>query len=98
NDTTFRLQAGYLVTARFEPYLRYEYLHFDGSEVAATSDHSFINEITLGANYYAIGQRARFTGEISYLPNGSPVADDSSGVLISNGNELILRLQFQLFL
>ena len=75
--------------------MRYEYLQFDRNEVPATSSHSFINQISAGLNYYVIGERVRFTGEVSYLPNGSPVADDASGVLISNSSEWILRVQFR---
>ena len=86
-DQTLRVQAGYLVNPRFEPFVRYEYLQFDRNEVPATSTHSFINQISAGLNYYVVGERVRFTGEVSYLPNGSPVADDdASGVLISNSS------------
>lgn len=49
-------------------------------------------------NYYLYGQH-RLTLDASYLPEGSPVTDDGSGVLPeTRGNELVVRAQFQLIL
>jgi len=98
-DTTVRAEAGYLVAHHFEPFVRYEYIHFDGAELPATSRHSVVHEVTTGFNYYFYGQRAKFTADMSYLPSGSPVSDDSSGVLTSGArNEVVVRAQFQLIL
>ncbi len=50
-------------------------------------------------NYYLYGQRAKLTVDASYLPDASPVSDDSSGVLAApRGNEIVVRAQFQLIL
>lgn len=98
-DPTARIQAAYLVTPTIEPYLRYEYIHFDGPEFASTIKHN-VHELTAGLNWYVHGKAAKFTFDVVYLPNGTPVADDGSGVLTqSNGrNEWIGRAQFQLLL
>ena len=97
-DPTFRVQAGYLVYPTWEPFVRYEYIHFDPAELTAGAE-PVLHEFTAGINHYIYGQRAKFSLDLSYLPNGSPVKNDSSGVLINSGsNEWILRLQFQFML
>ena len=62
-------------------------------------------EITLGANYYlgpdgSYGHRAKFTVDLSFLPNGAPAPLDGIGVLDSNdgGTEIMLRTQFQIMI
>ena len=98
-DATLRVQGAYLFNNRWEAFARYEYIHFDGAELPAGSFHKGVHEFTTGINYYFYGQHAKFTADLSYLPNGSPVSDDGSGVLASHGGgEIILRAQFQLVL
>ncbi len=97
-DSTIRLMGAYLINEHLEPFVRYEYLHFDGHEVAAGTGPS-INDFTLGANYYFYGHRAKLSGAASYLPNGSPVSNTLGDLLTSQrGNEFILQVQFQLIL
>ncbi len=62
-------------------------------------------ELTAGVNYYlgANGSwkhRAKFTVDLSFLPNGAPSDQNGIGVLDANdgGNEIVLRSQFQLVL
>jgi len=93
-DATIRIQGGYLIDQHWEPFVRYEYLSLDSAGLPAGSD-STVHEITAGVNYYFRGQRAKFSADVSYLPNGSPVNDDGSGVLIGPGkNQIVLRAQF----
>ena len=56
------------------------------------------NEITIGTNYYIRGHAAKFTIDLTYLCDGSPVSDDGSGVLANDDAEFVLRVQFQLLL
>jgi hypothetical protein len=98
-DATLRAQAAYLFNGRWEPFVRYEYIHFDGAELPKGSVHSVVHEFTTGVNYYFHGHHAKFTADATYLPNGSPVSDDGSSVLSSHGgSEVFLRAQFQLIL
>ena len=98
-DTTFRAQAGYVIDNRWEPFVRYEYIHFARAELPAGSTHSVVHEFTAGVNYYFAGHHAKLTTDITCLPTGSPVGDDGSGVLATRrGSELLLRAQFQLWL
>jgi hypothetical protein len=92
-------QASYLLKKRWEPFLRYDYIHFDGDGLTATQTRD-VHEITGGINYYLHSHAAKFTLDLTYLPNGSPVSDSGSGVLSTgkDKDELMLRAQFQLLL
>jgi len=91
-------QASYLVPeTKWEPFARYDYISFDEHTVAAGAEQT-VHEITAGVNYYAHGQNAKFTLDVTYLPNGSPVADMGSDVKVSSKEEVVLQLQFQLVL
>ncbi len=97
-DSTFRLTAAYLIDAHWEPFVRYEYIHFDGRELSAGTNPT-IHDFTLGFNYYFHGHRAKVTAGATYLPNGSPISNTISDLQQSHGgNELILQVQFQLIL
>jgi len=97
-DSTLRFQASYAIDQHWEPYIQYEYIHFDSKDLAAKSEDQ-VHVIRLGTSYYFYGHAAKFQTDISYLPNGSPVNDTNSGVLLDNGhNELVWRAQFQLLL
>ncbi len=97
-DSTFRFMAADLIGPHWEPFFRYEYLHFDGSELPAGTGPN-INDFTLGTNYYFAGQRAKISAGASYLPEGSPVSNTLGDLLVSHkGNEIIVQVQFQLIL
>jgi hypothetical protein len=94
-DSTARFQASYAIDRHWEPYGRFEYIHFNGHEFAARTQTN-VQVITGGFNYYLYGQAAKFTVDLSYLPNGSPIADDGFGILASNRQqELVGRAQLQ---
>ncbi len=97
-DCTMRFFASYLFNPKLEGYAQYQYIHFDSATMPAGTDN-LVHDITVGVNYYLQGQSAKITLDASYLPNGSPVSDDGSGVLSNNGkNEVVIRAQFQLLL
>lgn len=92
-DPTFRFQAAWALDPHWEPYGRFEYVHFNGHEFTAGTQTN-VQIITAGANYYLYGQSARLSFDLSYLPGGSPVADDGFGILVDNRHgELIGRAQ-----
>ena len=91
-------QASYLLTSKWEVYGRYEFMSLDKAH-GVGSDSDF-QVITAGVNYYMHSHSAKFTVDLSWLPNGSPVNDDAAGILDPDGNDaqLLLRGQFQLLL
>jgi hypothetical protein len=91
-------QASYLIPqTKVEPFVRYDYLSLDSDTVAAGAEQH-VHEFTAGVNYYLHGHDAKFTFDVMYLPNGSPVADSGSDVLSSTDDEIVVRGQFQLLL
>lgn len=97
-DTTARIMAAYLIDRHWEPFVRYEFLNFDPRELPPTAAHHIINDITVGFNYYFYGQRAKFSVGASYLPNGSPISNTMSDLVINSGNQVIIQVQFQLII
>jgi hypothetical protein len=95
-DSGLLVQASYLVTPRVEPFIRWDYTHLDGrAEPGIIQDN--IDEITIGANYYLVGQTAKISIDASWLPNGSPADINYLDILQNNShNEYLLRAQFQL--
>ena len=96
-DSSLRAQAAYAFPhTNWEAFGRYDWLYLDGKEFVAGT-HSTVNEVTGGATYYFYGQNAKFTIDLSYLPNGSPVEDNGDGILVDNGDaQWVFRGQFQL--
>jgi len=93
------LQVSYLLDPRhLELFGRFDYLKFDGKEFPAGTNTN-VDEITAGMNYYFYGQNLKLTTDATYLPNGAPVDDNGSGVLVNSGKgEVVLRVQMQLAL
>jgi hypothetical protein len=98
-DYGFVGKAGYLFAAKWELFGQYSYTQLELGEFTASSETT-IHEITSGVNWYIQGHNAKFTIDLTWLPNGSPVSDDGAGILAQpNGNnEFVLRTQFQLLL
>jgi hypothetical protein len=90
------VQAAYLFD-NWEPFVRYDYISFDSDGLPAGTEDQ-VHEITAGVNYYVHGHAAKFTLDAGWLPNGSPVADDGAGILVSEDNQFYFRAQFQLLL
>ena len=84
-------QAGYLIQQKWEPFVRYSFIDFDSDGLAAGVENQ-VHEITFGVNYFIFGHNAKFTLDGTWLPNGSPVADDGAGILANDGNsEFLIR-------
>jgi hypothetical protein len=96
-DSSGVAQISYLVCDQhLEFFGRYDYLKLDGNEFT-TKTNTNVHEFTVGTNYYFYGQNLKLTLDGTYLPNGSPVDDNGSGVLVSNGHgEAVVRAQAQL--
>jgi hypothetical protein len=95
-DATVRVTAGWAIGEHWEHFVRYEYINFDPAELPPTAGHRYLNSITLGSNYFFAGWRAKLTGEVTYLPQGSPVDEDGTNILANRGgNEVVVRVQFQ---
>ena len=107
----FLVQGSYLFTGNWEVFARYDATVYDNGPMfkmgglSTGDDVNTINEITLGVNYYmgadgSAGHRAKFTVDLTYLPDGSPKPATSLGILDDNGGnaEWILRAQFQLLI
>ncbi len=96
-DWSLEGQVGYLID-KWEPFVRYTYTNFDSAEFPAGAEN-VVHEITVGVNYFWHGESAKFTLDLTYLPNGAPQTDDGSGILVNSGdNEVLMRMQFQLLL
>lgn len=92
------VQASYLLQSNWEPFVRYDLLKFDEDGLPAGSENT-VHTFTAGVNYYLRGHDSKFTFDLMYLPNGSPVTDDGSGVLANDGAaEFVFRAQYQLLL
>lgn len=97
-DPTARFQVAWAIDKHWEPYARYEYVHFDGREFPKGTQTN-VEILTVGGNYYVYGQGFKISADVSYLPNGVPVNDDAFGLLVNNGRaEVVGRIQFQLLL
>jgi hypothetical protein len=96
-DSSAVAQISYLLNdGHWEFFGRYDYLNLDGKEFTVATNTN-VHEFTLGANYYFFGQNLKLTLDGSYLPNGSPVDDNGSGVLVNDGRgEVMVRAQVQL--
>ena len=79
------------------PFVRYDFIKFDDFTVGAGAEDT-VHEITVGTNYYIRGHDLKFTVDVMWLPNGSPVSDSGSGVLASEDTQFVFRSQFQLLL
>ncbi len=98
-DPGFVVQAAYIFGDKFEPFIRYDYVHLDPASTAASAglNSHLVQEFTLGANYYLYGQKAKITVDGSWLPDGAPTDSDALGVLKDSGPyEFTLRAQLQL--
>lgn len=108
-DFSLRGQVSYVIDQNWEPYAQYEFIHFDPDNLPVGVQNQ-IQILRVGVNYYFIGPVARISLEGEYIPGGTPVSDDGSGILATGaasatkgfshggGNEFIARVQFQLAL
>ena len=91
-------QISYAIGTHWEPFAQYEFLNFDNHTFPSNVTNN-INVIRAGVSYYLYGHNAKLTVDATYLPNGTPIADDGNGILLNpNHNEIVGRAQFQLLL
>jgi hypothetical protein len=97
NEYSVIAEGGYLFNQHMEPFVRYEFIHLQGSPAGS---HNWVQAITGGVNYYFHGYSVKVTGEVIWLPEGLPYDDTPNDVLAnSNGKtELSFVAQIQLIL
>jgi hypothetical protein len=91
------VQAAYLLHNNWEPFVRYDAILFDEDGLPAGSEDT-VHTFTAGANYYMRGHDSKLTLDVMFLPNGSPVSDSGSGILVSDDSQFVIRAQYQLLL
>ncbi|MFO0790110.1 MAG: hypothetical protein U0805_11700 [Pirellulales bacterium] len=105
HQTGFHAMAAYqIVPEKIEPFIRYEFIDFDGvtslgSARTPVAD-STVNIAALGVNRYFKRHSAKLTTEIMYAFDPIPVAAPATGFLLDASNEpgqTVLRTQLQLF-
>ncbi|HEV2295565.1 MAG TPA: porin [Tepidisphaeraceae bacterium] len=96
-DWGLLVQAGYMLSDKWELFGRWDITFLDDDLLAPTAEDT-INEFTIGLNRYLNGHNAKFTVDASYLPDGSPNSESGIGVLSTDEDSFILRGQFQLLL
>lgn len=92
------VQAGYLLNPAWEIFGRYDVVALDDDYVTG---EDLFNEFTVGVNWFlgkdgAAAHRAKVTVDVLYLPDGAPSNQTGTGVLSNDGDEIVLRAQFQL--
>lgn len=98
-DAGILAQASYMLNKKWEVFGRYEYINLDNARGGNFDDDYHV--IAAGVNYYmSKSHAAKFTVDLSYLPNGTPVNADALGILDpdADGDQFVLRGQFQLLL
>lgn len=95
----FLYQVGYMLNDRWEIFGRLDWVDVDEDFAIGTLSGSSTHEYTVGVNYYFCeGHGAKFTLDVGYLPNGSPVDLDGIGVLATEEDQFYVRGQFQLLI
>ncbi|MFN4242800.1 MAG: hypothetical protein ACK4PI_06135 [Tepidisphaerales bacterium] len=99
-DGGFNVQLGWLLTRQFEPYVRYNISVFEFDQA---NGEDKAEEYTIGFNFYPrlgdyIGNNAKFSLDLSYLPDGSPVKAGNLGIQKGSGEQFMARVQFRFIL
>ncbi len=97
-DFGFVAQAGYMLSPKTEIFGRYSVSILDEAVAFANSSEDTFNEFTVGLNYYLHGHSAKFSIDLTYLPDGCPSDQKGVGAVRSDGDQFILRSQFQLLI
>ena len=93
------LQGGWVFKPQWEAFARYDFIKFENDVTFANGgSQDLFNEITVGLNRYIKSYYAKFTLDVTYLPNGAPVDEIGLGELAGDDAQYILRAQFQLVL
>lgn len=102
DDLGFVVQAGQMLgvtwlKADWEAFGRVSYTQLDPMRVAEPFEDT-VQEYTVGVNGYFRGHASKFTADVTYLPDGSPIAQDGAGILQSDDQQFVVRLQYQLLI
>ena len=94
------VQVSYMLNAEWEIFGRYDYTNLDDAIAVGNSGSTqdAFNEVTAGVNWYFHGHNAKFTADLSWLPDGAPAGLTNLGILSSDDYEVVFRTQFQLML
>ena len=95
-----QVEGGYSLTPSWQLVARYSVVKLDKAfKLAGTGT---FQEFAIGANWFgpngAWGNHAKFTLDLNYLPSGSPGAGGLDYLASPGEDELVLRMQFQLWL
>jgi outer membrane murein-binding lipoprotein Lpp len=98
-DWGAQIQGNYLFRPKWEGFARYDFMMFDDDQaVAPFGAEDFFHELTVGVNYYVQSHAAKFTLDLTYLPNGCPNNQNGLGIQPGDDDQLVFRGQFQLLL
>jgi hypothetical protein len=98
-DWGAQVEAGYFVKPGVQLIGRYSLVKFDGD--FKTGGEDTFHEIAGGVNWFfgkdgALGNRAKLTLDVNYLPNGTPASTGLDYLAAPNGNaEWVVRTQLQ---
>lgn len=91
------VQGAYMLTDKWEAFGRYGFVSLD-DDVVDEDEADDVHEIVGGVNYYLEGHNAKFTGDVTFLPAGSP-GESGLGIIDSgDDSQVVVRLQFQLLI
>jgi hypothetical protein len=99
SDWGVQVEAGYFITPALQAIVRYSLVKFD-SDFKTGGEDTF-HEISGGLNWFfgkdgELGNRARLTLDINYLPNGSPSLPGLDYLASPNKkDEVVVRTQLQ---
>jgi hypothetical protein len=99
SDWGVQVEAGYFITPALQAIARYSLVKFD-SDFKTGGEDTF-HEISGGLNWFfgqdgGLGNRAKLTIDVNYLPNGSPAAPGLEYLASpSKRDEVVVRTQLQ---
>jgi hypothetical protein len=98
-DWGFLVQAGFMLDRNWEIFGRLDWIQLDEDFLPAGAEDNVL-ELTFGANYYIRGHNAKFTVDVTWLPNGSPESHSGAGILgqTTDDDQFLIRGQFQLLI
>ena len=99
SDWGVQVEAGYFITPALQAIARYSLVKFDGD--FKTGGEDTFHEISGGLNWFfgkdgELGNRAKLTLDVNYLPNGSPSVPGLDYLASPNKrDEVVIRTQLQ---
>ena len=96
------LSSYQVIADKFEPFIRYEYIDFDGvttvGSVGTSVGDDSVNLMTVGMNWYFARQACKFTIEAIHAFDSVPLAAGNTGILVDQpgrDGQTVLGSQFQ---